>query len=158
MIGDVPQLHPWSRIDDPTPIPSSVTGEALAALDETSYGHLIRDNLIPRDDSSAARTRWQRLWAALGSPHLRHRTFDVLEDFLDQVEAHLARDPQDRRAQQFQHRCGVAWSRLTKPASDKARYGELAAAIRRHRAEVLSGAGDPRPADTALWSHLRRSR
>lgn len=158
MIGDVPEPQPWSRVDDPTPIPSPATGDTVAELDPASFRRLIRDNLIPRDTSSAARTRWKALWAALGSPPLRHRTLDVLDEFLDLVEAHLGIDPQDRRAQQFQHRCGDAWSRLTKPASDKAPYGELAAAVRRHRADILSGGGEPRPADTALWKHLRRSR
>lgn len=158
MIGDVPESHPWSRVDDPAPIPSPLTGDTLAGLDDDGFRQVIRDHLIPRDDSTAARARWQGLWSALGSPQLRHRTFDVLDEFLDQVDAHLAAEPGDRRAKQFQHRCSIAWSRLTKPASDRARYSDLAAAVRRHRAEILDGRGDPRPADLALWQHLRRSR
>lgn len=158
MIGGVPESHPWSRVDDPTPIPSPLTVEALAGLDDTDFRHVIRDHLIPRDDSAAARGRWQSLWTALGSPQLRNRTFDVLEEFLDQVEAHLATEPGDRRARQFEHRCGTVWSRLTKPASDKARYSDLAAAVRRHRATILDGRADPRPADVELWRQIRRRR
>lgn len=158
MIGVVPESFPWSRVDQPTAIPSPLNADTIAALDADAYRNLIRDHLIPRDDSAASRSRWQSLWGLLAADELRRRTFDVLENLMDQADAHLRSSPDDRRAQQFRHRCNATWERLTRPGSDRSKFGELSAAVREHRAAVLASGEEPRAADTVLWGHLRRGR
>lgn len=159
MIGDVPDTpQPWSRITDRTPMPTPLTEEAIQRLDQGTFRQLVRDHLMPYDDSDPARGRWQTLWRHLRSATLQERTLNVLEDYLDQVNAYLQEDPGDRRALQFQKRCEGFWNRLTTPQAVTlpVRYGALVAAVRAHRAEVLASGGVPRQADITLWRRMRR--
>ncbi len=157
MIGLVPEQHPWSRIEQPSPIPSPLTVATLQVLDQTAYTELVRDHLIPRDDTASGRARWQTLWRHLGSSDLRQRTFDTLENLLDQVEDHLETHPDDRRARRFHQQCNGAWERLRRPTSQPEVSDALTAAIRDHRTAILAEQGPARPADRTLWRHLGRS-
>lgn len=128
MIEDVPDNPlPWSRITERTPMPTPLTAEAIQRLDQASFRQLVRDHLMPYDDSDPARGRWQTLWRHLRSTDLQERTLDVLEDYLDQVDDHQQTDPEDRRALQFRKRCEGFWNRLTTPQTVTLpeRYGSL---------------------------------
>lgn len=156
MIGVVPEQHPWSRIQQPSPIPSPLAVSSLQSLDQGAFTELVRDHLIPRDDTNSGRTRWQSLWRHLGSTELRQRTFDTLENLLDQVEDHLDAHPDDRRARRFHQQCNGAWERLRRPMSRPETADALTTAISDHRSAILATQGPPRPADRTLWRHLRR--
>lgn len=115
--GTVLLERPWARIKTPVPIPDPADVDDLLTLPLEQLAELVRDHLLPRGQDPDARTRWERLWAALGADdRLADRTFDVLEDLLSTTEADLGsgrlEDADERRARKFLTSCDHAWSRL----------------------------------------------
>jgi hypothetical protein len=167
--------RPWDRVKTPTAIPASLTAETLEGLPAEEFARLLRDHLVPREATGPGRQRWQEMWNLLSrDDDLAERAFDVLEEFLDQVEEALEDksldEHQRKRAQKFARFCDDAWKRLQidddKPLAWAGRAAagfnppgrkvidQLVTAIAAHRREVqASRAG--RPEDERLWRSLR---
>lgn len=155
MIRGVTQDHPWTRNGGQTSLPDAgVAADQLAAMTDATFGVLVGDHLLPSEGTGAARDRWKALWRLLGSPTFRDRTLDALESLLGEVESHLQAVPDDRAAALYHRRCEEAWSRLTRPVAARPAYGDLIAAIRAHRSEVLGSGQVQREADAELWRYL----
>lgn len=166
--------QPWSRISNPTPIPSDMNDEVIWMLDDLSFAELIRSQLVPQDQTLAGRNRWSNFWGILRfDSDLADRTYNVLEDFIDDTEASLQDggldDGAHKRARKFLLLCDSAWKRIDRgrdrgrqPLSWAGRAGAfepkaqmviatLVAAIARHRTAVGNTAGDE---DRQLWRAL----
>ncbi len=166
--------QPWARIRTPAPIPAELTADALWNLPDTAFGELVRSQLVPQDQSPAGRRRWDELWEILRADNdLADRTYNVLEEFIDDTETALAGgdlDPAgDKRARKFLWQCERAWQRVDRGRDrdhqalawagragafePKARMviATLVAAVARHRSAVGSQATED---DRRLWSVL----
>lgn len=153
--------RPWARVKNPTPIPEDVGAGVLSGLGEQEFAELIRDNLVPRMPA-VPRARWEQLWKVLLEDDvLADRAFDVLEEFLDAIEAFKAaeEEPEEterKRISKFETQVQGAWSRLERtelPAAAKIRT--LSEAILTHREQTL-GHSKPTKADRELWRMLGR--
>jgi hypothetical protein len=165
--------QPWSRVKNPVAIPPALDPAGLAALPDEEFARLVRDHLVPRQPAGEERRLWERLWGLLGrDERLADRTFDVLEDFLDGVEAVLDSgqldEHQQARAEKFRRFCDDAWKRLQvdddKPLgwAGRAAAGfnpparrvieQLVDAIAEHRRTVATAATTPK--DKRLWQVL----
>ena len=167
--------QPWARVKEPVAIPTPTTAESLEALSEQDLAVLVRDHLVPRRPDGVERARWESLWRLLSAEDaLAERCFDVLEQFLDDVETALAGAQPDKhsrmRMEKFRRFCDDAWQRLQlhhdRPLGWAGRAGagfnpagravisRLVDAIDRHRARA-DITGEVRPADRQLWQVLR---
>lgn len=172
----VPLDQPWSRVKDPVPIPAPTTPETLHELSEQDLARLLRDHLVPRQPTGVERSRWESLWRVLSvDDDLAERAFDVLEDFLSDVEQALQDEGLDehtrKRMEKFRRFCDDAWQRLrlhhTRPLSWAGRAGagfnpagravisQLIDAIAQHRA-LLQDEPGVRDTDLELWQVLQR--
>lgn len=155
--------RPWARVKQPTVIPSEVDHDLVAALPVEELAALVRDHLVPSGPSGPERQAWDRFWGVLREDdELAGRTFDVLEEFLDDTEDALEDvddgDQQRKRMQKFLMNAQNAWARLQKdptlvrtvPAGQR----RLLAAIAEHRSAVLSAGVDREAADSRLWRVL----
>ena len=171
----VPLDQPWSRVKEPVPIPVPTTAQTLQELSEPELARLLRDHLVPRQATGVERTRWESLWRVLSADDaLAERAFDVLEDFLSDVDQALQADDLDehtrKRMEKFRRFCDDAWQRLrlhhSRPLSWAGRAGagfnpagrvvisRLVDAIAAHR-HALVDQPNVRPADRQLWAVLR---
>lgn len=151
-------MRPWDRVKVPTPIPSPCSAVSLRLMDESTFSELLRSNLLPRQDGEGFR----RLWITIAfNDDLSHRAFDVLEDWLDQVEES---DADDVRVRKFATNCDGAWNRLTglrefdsvaprSPSPGSSAF-VFVAAILEHQAQVEV----PTPLDDALWATVSAAR
>ncbi len=167
--------QPWRRVKIPAALPEPLSVAALSGLAAEEFAVLLRDHLVPRNPAGVDRERWERLWAVLSRDDaLSDRAFDVLEEFLDQVDRALRSDALDahqrRRAQKFERFCDDAWQRLRvdddKPLgwAGRAAAGfnpparkvleQLVDAVAQHRSAVTA-AGSASAADEQLWAVLR---
>lgn len=167
--------QPWSRVKEPVPIPVPTTAPTLQELSEQDLARLLRDHLVPRQTTGVERTKWESLWRVLSADDdLAERAFDVLEDFLTDVEQALQADGLDehtrKRMEKFRRFCDDAWQRLrlhhSRPLSWAGRAGagfnpagrvvisRLVDAIARHRA-LVQDLPDVRDADLELWQVLK---
>ncbi len=168
--------QPWLRVRNPLAIPDGLDSAELGGLEPEPFAQLVRSNLMPRQTSGPERTAWDQLWLTLRGDALAERTYDVLEEFLDQTQAALdaqTLDPEmERRARKFADQCQMAWNRIdsdrvrTAPlqwAGDRASVhplhsrhviARLVGAITRHRSTVLATTGRPSTADAELWDTL----
>lgn len=166
--------QPWSRVKDPVPIPVPTDAQTLLGLGELDLARLLRDHLVPRQPVGGERTSWEALWRVLSADdELAERAFDVLEEFLGDVEDALQDESLDghtrKRMEKFRRFCDDAWQRLrlhhTRPLSWAGRAGagfnpagraviaQLVDAIARHRFLVQPQA-DVQDADNQLWQVL----
>lgn len=171
--------QPWARIKQPTPIPSGIGVDELAAWTDQQFSDLLRSHLVPRDQSRAGRAAWDQLWQALRSEELSERTYDCLEHMIGLTQDALAvglDEAQQRRATKFLELCDQAWRRVDRPrvgdsddrpplawAGRSGRFtlgaqrviATLIDAIDAHRDAVTSD-GQTRQADLELWASLRQ--
>jgi len=143
--------RPWARVKQPTTIPEGTTRELVAAMPVEQLAALLRDHLLPSGSAGAERAAWDQFWEVLrGDDELADRAFDVLEEFLDQVEdaleAAAGDDPNRKRMQKFQLTAQNAWQRLEKDSSRPRAPGaaivrRLVAAIAAHQ-DAVHAAGD----------------
>ena len=166
--------QPWARVKEPVAIPAPTTVATLEALSEQDLVVLLRDHLVPRRPDGVERARWEALWRLLSADDaLAERCFDVLEQFLSDVDAALADGQPDehsrKRMEKFRRFCDDAWQRLQmhhdRPLGWAGRAGagfnpagrkvieRLVAAIADHR-RAVGGGSRPRSADEALWRTL----
>lgn len=165
--------QPWARNRNPTSLSDDLTAGALRNLGDLDFAQLIRSQLVPREQSPASRRPWDQLWDVLRTDDdLADRTYNVLEDFIDDTEADLddsgLDEPGRKRAEKFLKQCERAWQRVdrgrdrTQPLAWAGRSGAfepkarmviatLVAAVARHRTAVGRNAGD---ADRQLWAAL----
>ena len=167
--------QPWARVKEPVAIPAPTTVATLEALSEQDLAVLLRDHLVPRRPNGVERTRWEALWRLLSADDaLAERCFDVLEQFLSDVDAALADSQPDehsrKRMEKFRRFCDDAWQRLQmhhdRPLGWAGRAGagfnpagravisKLVDSIARHR-EQSETTGDVKPGDRQLWQVLR---
>lgn len=166
--------QPWARVKEPVAIPAPITVATLEALSEQDLAVLLRDHLVPRRPDGVERARWESLWRVLSADDgLAERCFDVLEQFLGDVDAVLADgDPDEhtrKRMEKFRRFCDDAWQRLQmhhdRPLGWAGRAGagfnpagravisKLVDAVDRHRA-VTQVEGGGTEADRQLWQVL----
>lgn len=166
--------QPWARVNDPVAIPLPTTVATLTSLDDVGFAQLLRDHLVPREPAGTARTRWETLWQVLTSDDaLADRAFDVLEEFLDDVDDALSAVELDERSRKrmtkFRRFCDDAWKRLKlhhdRPLGWAGRAGagfnpvgrkvisQLVDAIAQHR-HALQDHRAVRPEDEVLWGAL----
>ena len=169
--GDDVFVRPWARVKVAAAIPSPLTADVLAAMDDETFARMVRDNLLPRDDRAA----WGRLWAVLsGSGRLADRAGEVLDRLLDVSEDALQAGALDEReqvrARKFVRVCEEAADRITVDEDDPLAWAgssvvafnpparkviaQLVDAIAAHRRLV----GDQSSAaDRRLWRVLRQT-
>lgn len=149
--------QPWARVKQPTVLPPALDRDLVAGLQDDQLAEVLRDHLVPSGGAGAERAVWDRFWAVLSADDdLAERAFEVLEDFLDQVEDALeaasAEHPQRKRMTKFQLNAENAIARLDReptvrgtrgvgrgqPGVDRAAVTTAvrAEALRRARAEV----------------------
>lgn len=170
----VPVDQPWSRVRDPVPIPVPTDARTLLDLDEQDLARVLRDHLVPRQPTGAERARWESLWRVLSADDdLAERAFDVLEEFLGDVDQALQREDLDehtrKRMDKFRRFCDDAWQRLQlhhdRPLGWAGRAGagfnpagraviaQLVQAVANHRS-CVQAQPDVRDADVQLWQVL----
>lgn len=119
--------QPWARVKQPTVLPPALDRDLVAGLQDDQLAEVLRDHLVPSGGAGPERAAWDRFWAVFAADdELAERAFEVLEDFLDQVEDALktvgAEDPQRKRMTKFQLNAENAIARLDKePAVHGAR-------------------------------------
>lgn len=171
--------QPWVRVKQPTVLPLAPDRDLVADLPSDQLAAMLRDHLIPSGAAGSERAVWDRFWAVLHAhDDLAERAFDVLEDFLDQVEDALEaagpEHPQRRRMQKFQLNAENAVARLDREPAVRGTRGSrldhsrleseratalretrlFGAAIAAHRdATEYSGRGFT-VADLELWAVL----
>lgn len=166
--------QPWARVKEPVAIPTPTTVSTLESLSEQDLAVLLRDHLVPRRPDGVERARWESLWRLLSADDaLAERCYDVLEQFLGDVDAALAEGQPDehtrKRMEKFRRFCDDAWQRLQvhhdRPLGWAGRAGagfnpagravisKLVDAIDHHRAQA-EAEGDVRKADHRLWQVL----
>jgi len=147
---------PWN--DQPhTPIPDPLNALRLRLLTLDELETVLHSNLVPQGGNKA---QFFALWILLSfNNDLAERAFDILEAWLDQIDALPADDPQQEQAKRFKGRCEDAWNRLTRfrdcdtreripdPGTTAARF---ALAIGAHRQAIGETAGTAW--DQALWA------
>ena len=169
--GDGVFVRPWARVKVAAAIPSPLTADVVAALEDQAFARLVRDNLLPRDDRAA----WGRLWAVLsGSGRLADRAGEVLDRLLDVTEDALQAGGLDEReqvrARKFTRVCEEAAGRITVDEDDPSAWAgssvvafnpparkviaQLVDAIAAHRRVVGAGAD---AVDRRLWRVLRQT-
>lgn len=150
----------WERVEMPRPLPELVTAGWLRDLDDDEFREVLRSNLLPRGNDPGARRSWESCWRLLADwPDLQERAQEALSGFLSAVEAHLATDTGDRRAQRFQEQAENRWrhldpTKIRRGGANATRGEQLLAAISTHRRVIVESGQEPRPADVALWAHL----
>src|SRR4051812_23562709 len=105
---------PWRRPESYLSLPPRVDVEHLHALAPEEFARMLRDHLLPRSPDERDRNAWLELWDVLSSSsQLADRAFDVLEEFLDRVEAALDAgslpDWEAKRARRFRNQVEDAW-------------------------------------------------
>lgn len=166
--------QPWARIKNPSPIPADPQADQLWNLADLEFATLVQTHLVPREQTPAGRRKWEELWDALRvDDDLADRTYNVLEEFIDDTEAALdsgALEPAvAKRAEKFLTQCNMAWKRIDRGRErdpqalawagragsfePKARMviATLVAAVARHRSALED---DPSEEDRQLWQVL----
>lgn len=110
---------PWARVKQPTVLPQALDRDLVAGLQVDQLAEVLRDHLVPSGGAGPERAAWDRFWAVFAADDdLAERAFEVLEDFLDQVEDALKavgdEDPQRKRMTKFQLNAENAIARLDK--------------------------------------------
>lgn len=146
--------QPWARVKQPTVLPPNVDRDLVAGLQDDQLAELLRDHLVPSGRAGPERAAWDRFWAVFAADDdLAEWAFEVLEDFLDQVEDALKavgdEDLQRKRMAKFQLNTENAIARLDK---EPGMHGARGAGRGRP--------GAPRAAVTdAVWAEaLRKAR
>ncbi|GEM_PF-6726270 len=157
--------HPWSAFADLViPAPAPLT-EWLRELPDAEFEQLVRSNLIRHDDSPLGRTTWANLWRTIAlAGDLADRAADALEHWLDQVEEHLATNPDDAEAKDFRRRCQHALERIDKNVDQLGSddlvdsvTGRLIRAIYEHELATREADLPARDIDVELWGRARNS-
>ncbi|GGO98009.1 helix-turn-helix domain-containing protein [Wenjunlia tyrosinilytica] len=164
----------------PRTLPQEISRESLLAMDDKDFSQLVRDNLLPREEEGPQRRAWDVLWHTLNVHNdLSERTFDLLEEHLEEVEDALEQESLEerelKRLKKLKLNLDMAWDRLERTERERRevyqghdreavreRMREFNAPARRVVAALVRAIGDHerataeqaaavRPQDSNLW-------